>query len=64
MEKQGRWLLCPVCHNKTRVWVREDTVLKNFLLFCPKCKQQELIDVEQYNMTLLSESQTQRRRDV
>lgn len=26
MEKQGQWLLCPHCHGKTRVWLREDTV--------------------------------------
>lgn len=64
MEKQGKWLLCPVCRSKTRVWVREDTILQNFLLFCPKCKQEQLIDVKQYQMTILSESQTQRRRDV
>lgn len=46
MEKQGQWLLCPYCHGKTRVWIREDTVLHNFLLFCPKCKREELIDLQ------------------
>lgn len=56
MEKQGQWLLCPYCHGKTRVWVREDTVLHNFLLFCPKCKQEELIDLKQFHMTLLKKS--------
>lgn len=54
MEKQGRWLLCPVCHSKTRVWIREDTELKNFLLFCPKCRQESFVSVKQYNITLLS----------
>lgn len=33
------WVLCPVCGNKTRLNVREDTELENFPLFCPKCKQ-------------------------
>lgn len=55
MEKQGRWLLCPICHSKTRVWIREDTILQNFLLFCPKCKQERLINLKQFHMTLLSE---------
>ena len=49
MEKQGQWLLCPYCHGKTRVWIREDTVLHNFLLFCPECKREELIDLAVQN---------------
>ena len=40
------WVLCPVCHRKTRVKVRDDTELKNFPLFCPKCKSEFIISVE------------------
>ncbi|MGJ0769427.1 cysteine-rich KTR domain-containing protein [Lacticaseibacillus paracasei] len=32
--------LCPICGRKTRLKVRKDTVLKNFPLYCPKCKQE------------------------
>ena len=35
----SEWIHCPVCGNKTRVQIRQDTELKNFPLFCPKCKQ-------------------------
>ena len=38
--EQGKWLLCPVCNNKTRIKLRADTLLENFPLFCPKCKQE------------------------
>ncbi len=34
MEMQS-WVLCPICNNKTRTKVREDTELVNFPLFCP-----------------------------
>lgn len=34
------WILCPVCRNKTRFKIRKDTVLENFPLYCPKCKQE------------------------
>jgi len=44
--KDTQWLLCPICNNKTRIKVREDTELKNFLLFCPKCKKESLIEVK------------------
>lgn len=40
-----KWLLCPVCGNKTRIKIRENTVLLNFPLFCPKCKREQLINV-------------------
>ena len=43
----------PICGNKTRDKVREDTILKNFPLFCPKCKSECLIDVEQFNISVI-----------
>ena len=39
------WILCPVCENKTRNRIREDTELKHFPLYCPKCRQESLVDV-------------------
>lgn len=41
----ARWILCPACGGKTRTQIRSDTVLENFLLFCPKCKGTFLISV-------------------
>ena len=49
------WLLCPVCYNKTRIKLRQDTVLENFLLFCPKCKQETLISVKELNTSVIKE---------
>ena len=46
MQKE-KFILCPVCGNKTRVQIREDTELKNFPLFCPKCHKQTLINAKQ-----------------
>lgn len=42
-----KWVLCPICGNKTRtMMMQEDTELKNFPLYCPKCKQQTLVNVK------------------
>ena len=62
MQKE-EWLLCPICGNKTRLKIREDTELKNFPLFCPKCKQEVLISIKQFNMSVIREpdAQTQSR---
>jgi len=49
------WLLCPICKSKTRDKVREDTVLKNFPLFCPKCKQTTLITVQEQIVTVIED---------
>lgn len=57
--KQEKWLLCPVCGNKTRLKLREDTVLENFPLYCPKCRQETLINVRQMNMSIIKEPDAQ-----
>ncbi|MBQ8623866.1 MAG: cysteine-rich KTR domain-containing protein [Oscillospiraceae bacterium] len=49
------WLLCPICKSKTRIMIRPDTVLENFPLYCPKCKQERLINVKQMNTTVITE---------
>lgn len=51
MSKQ-QWILCPVCGNKTRTKIQEDTEMKNFPLYCPKCKQETLINVQDMKITL------------
>ncbi|NBI87117.1 hypothetical protein D3Z47_13300 [Lachnospiraceae bacterium] len=33
-----KWIRCPVCGSQTRDRIREDTVLNNYPLYCPKCK--------------------------
>ena len=61
--KTEKWLLCPVCKNKTRIRLRENTELKNFPLYCPKCRQETLVNVKQLNITVIKEpdAQTQSR---
>ena len=49
------WLHCPVCGGKTRNQVRPDTVLVHYPLFCPKCRQEVLINVEKMNLTVVKE---------
>ena len=51
----SEWIRCPVCGNKTRLQIRQDTELKNFPLYCPKCKQESLIDIEKFRMTIIQE---------
>ncbi|MBS5842600.1 MAG: cysteine-rich KTR domain-containing protein [Clostridiales bacterium] len=48
-----KWILCPVCGNKTRDRLREDTVLINFPLYCPKCKQETLINAKDLQITVI-----------
>lgn len=55
MGDQTEWLRCPVCGSKTRLQVTEDTVILNFPLFCPKCKQERLISMQQFQIIILSE---------
>ena len=59
MKKISNWLLCPICGNKTRDKIRENTVLKNYPLYCPKCKQETLIEVKDLQLTVIKEPDAQ-----
>ncbi len=53
MSGKTEWIYCPVCGSKTRLQMRSDTELKNFPLYCPKCKQENLIDVKELHITII-----------
>lgn len=50
------WVHCPLCGNKTRDRIREDTVLRNYPLYCPKCKHESLIEVERLQINVVMKS--------
>ena len=49
------WVLCPICNNKTRTKIMEDTELIKFPLFCPKCKMETLINIKNGKVTIIKE---------
>ena len=53
--QQTEWVYCPVCGNKTRDRIREDTVLINYPLYCPKCKRKSLIQAKQLHIVVIKE---------
>ena len=48
-----QWILCPICGAKTRARLLPDTILRNFPLFCPKCRWESIINVQNYEVTVL-----------
>ena len=64
MSKKGNWILCPICGNKTRLQIRADTELKNFPLYCPKCRQESLIDAKNLQVTVIKEPDAQTQMPV
>ena len=52
------WILCPLCGSKTRNKVREDTVLINYPLYCPKCRQETLIEAKHLEVIVIKEPDT------
>ena len=49
------WVLCPICNGKTRIKIRQDTVLENFPLFCPKCKSNTLVNINKSKIKIIKE---------
>jgi hypothetical protein len=55
MLRKSEWVYCPICGSKTRDRIRADTILKNYPLYCPKCKKETLIDVKDLQTTVIKE---------
>lgn len=53
--KQTEWVLCPVSGSKTRNKIREDTVLINYPLYCPKYRQETLIEAKKLQVIIIKE---------
>ena len=49
------WVYCPICKNKTRIQIRGDTELRNFPLFCSKCKRETLINLKDMKISIIDE---------
>ena len=47
-----KWVLCPICGDKTHTMIRKDTEMKNFPLYYPKCKKETIINVQDMKITL------------
>ena len=54
--KATEWIHCPVCRNKTRLKIRVDTELKNFPLYCPKYRQESLIEAKNLQVAVIKEA--------
>ena len=50
----AEWIRCPVYGGKTRDKMRKDTILQNFPLFCPKCKHENLINVKNLQIVIIT----------
>lgn len=57
MKRESEWILCPVCGNKTRDRIRKDTVLINYPLYCPKCRQETLISAKNLQITVIQKQE-------
>lgn len=51
--QEKEWIYCPICNSKTRIQIRKDTVLKNFPLFCPKCKVETQVNAENQKVSVI-----------
>lgn len=54
-KEESLWVRCPICQSKTRAKVYGDTILLNFLLYCPKCKEEVRINIVKLKLVLSDE---------
>lgn len=53
-----KWVLCPACGAKTRLRLLQRTVLRDFPLFCPKCKRGSIINARSFQIELADQPDT------
>lgn len=58
------WVICPLCKGKTRLKLLSDTVLKNYPLFCPKCKNEVIINAEHLEVTIAKKNRNETMPDA
>ena len=46
MKQNYKWLVCPNCNNQKIMKVRDDTTAENLIVFCKRCKCENLIDIK------------------
>ena len=51
------WITCPLCKGKTRLKLLSNTVLKNYPLFCPKCKKEVIINARHLQVFVVNEEE-------
>lgn len=63
---ESEWIKCPICGSKTRDRIRKDTLLRNYPLYCPKCKNETLIEIQNMKLKIIKEpdAKAQSRRDA
>ncbi|WP_080009535.1 cysteine-rich KTR domain-containing protein [Streptococcus mutans] len=44
-----------MCKSKTRIKLRKNTELRNFPLYCPKCKLETLVNIKELKTTIIKE---------
>ena len=49
---EATFVFCPLCGGKTRLKLLQETVLKNYPLFCPKCKREVIISAEHFEIKI------------
>lgn len=58
--EEMKWITCPVCHGKTRLKLRKDTVIHHFQLYCPKCRKENLINVKDFQVEVIDGKRARR----
>ena len=51
--QETKWILCPICGEKTRVKIQKTTELRNFLLYCHRCKVEFNINVKNFEVEII-----------
>lgn len=59
-----QWVFCPICGAKTRLQLISKTELKEYPLFCPKCKKESIINAKNYKVQVAANDKIKTKPDA
>lgn len=57
---EEKWILCHICGAKTRLRLLRKTMLRDFPLFCPKCRRESIINARNFQIERVNQSDAER----
>ena len=53
MQEETQWIKCPKCGENMKFKLKQTTVIRDFLIYCHRCKKEFTVDVQNFIVTVV-----------
>ena len=51
--QETQWITCPKCGENTKFKLKQTTLIKDFPIYCHRCKKEFIVDVQNFIVTVV-----------